>query len=299
MLWHKAWLETRGRFFGGLALSLIVGFGVIYDFRATERLLPLVRNMDPSALDTSGPIGGAIKESIAAQQTFRGFVWWQWYRQNLTYLVVIFGALLGAGGLLAKSGGATLFTLSLPVSRNRLIGTRAAIGLAELLAIAIVPSLVLPLLAPSIGQSYSVIDVVVHGACMFIVGSVFFSLAALLSNDYADTWRPVLIACIVAAVLGMLEYIPAIAPYGIFHTMNGETYYRHAGLPWIGLLVSAGISRRAVAHGGGQPRTSRFLNMHTRPPIGGRKGAHHAPHTAHHARRVSTRRSSSGACAIR
>jgi len=43
MLWRKAWLETRGRFLGGLALSLIVGFGVIYDFSATERLLPLVR----------------------------------------------------------------------------------------------------------------------------------------------------------------------------------------------------------------------------------------------------------------
>ena len=242
MLWHKAWLETRGRFLAGLAISVIVGFGIIYDFRATERLLPLVRNMDPGAADTSGPIGAAIKEGIAAQQTFRGFVWWQWYRQNLTYLVVIFGALLGAGGLLARSGGATLFTLSLPVSRNRLIGTRAVIGLAELLAIAMVPSLVLPLLAPSIGQSYSVIDVVVHGACMFIVGSVFFSLAALLSNDYADLWRPVLVACVVAAALGMLEYIPAISPYGIFHVMNGETFYRHAGVPWIGLLISAGIS---------------------------------------------------------
>jgi hypothetical protein len=242
MLWHKAWLETRGRFLGGLALSLIVGFGVIYDFRATERLVPIIRNIDPSVLDTSGLVGGALKESIAAQQTFRGFVWWQWYRQNLTYLVVIFGALLGAGGLLAKSGGATLFTLSLPVSRNRVLGTRAAIGLAELLALAIVPSLVLPVLAPSIGQSYSVTDVLVHGLCMFVVGSVFFSLAALLSNEYADLWRPVLIACIVAAVLGMIEYVPAIAPYGIFHVMNGETYYRNAGLPWIGLLVSAGIT---------------------------------------------------------
>jgi hypothetical protein len=242
MLWHKAWLETRGRFLGGLALSLIIGFGVIYDFRATERLLPLIRDADPAALDASGLVGAALKESIAAQQTFRGFVWWQWYRQNLTYLVVIFGALLGAGGLLAKSGSATLFTLSLPVSRARLIGARAAIGLAELLALAIVPSLVLPLLAPSIGQSYSVIDVLVHGVCMFVAGSVFFSLAALLSNDYADTWPPVLIACIVAAVLGMLEYVPAISPYGIFHVMNGETYYRQAGLPWIGLLISAGIT---------------------------------------------------------
>ena len=243
MLWHKAWLETRGRFSRRSRAQ---------PHRRLRRHLRLPSDGTAAA---AGPQHRPLsarhewthrrepsRRAIAAQQTFRGFVWWQWYRQNLTYLVVIFGALLGAGGLLAKSGGATLFTLSLPVSRNRLIGTRAAIGLAELLAIAFVPSLVLPLLAPSIGQSYSVIDVVAHGACMFIVGSVFFSLAALLSNDYADMWRPVLIACIVAAVLGMLEYIPAIAPFGIFHTMNGETYYRHAGLPWIGLLVSAGIS---------------------------------------------------------
>jgi hypothetical protein len=242
MLWHKAWLDTRARFLAGLAISVIVGFGIIYDFRATERLLPLVRTMDPAMLDTTGPIGAAIKQGIEAQQTFRGFVWWQWYRQNLTYLVVIFGALLGAGGLLARSGGAMLYTLSLPVSRNRLISTRAAIGLAELFALAMVPSLLIALLAPSIGQTYSLVDVLVHGVCMFIVGSVFFSLAALLSNDYADMWRPVLIACIVAAALGMLEYVPAIAPYGIFHVMNGETYYRQVRLPWIGLIVSAGIT---------------------------------------------------------
>ena len=242
MLWHKAWLETRGRFLGGLALSVIVGCGAIYDFRATERLLPVVRTIDPATLDMSGPLGAAIKESLQAQQSFRGFVWWQWYRQNLTYLVVIFGALLGAGGLLAKSEGATLFTLSLPISRNRLIGTRAATGLAELLALSIVPSLILPLMAPSIGQTYSIVDVLAHGACMFVVGSVFFSLAALLSNDYADVWRPVLIACVVAAVIGMLEYIPPIGQFGMFRVMNGESYYRQASLPWIGLLVNAAIA---------------------------------------------------------
>ena len=242
MLWQKAWLETRGRFLGGLVLAGIVGFGIIYDFRATERLLPLVRSLDPSSIDTSGPIGAVIKESLQAQQTFRGFVWFQWYRQNLTYLIVIFAALLGAGGLLAKSGGATLFTLSLPVSRHRLIGARAAVGLAELFALAVVPSLVLPLLAPSIGQSYSLADVSVHGACMFIVGSVFFSLAALLSNDFDDVWRPVVITCVVAACLGTLEYVPAIGPYGMFKVMNGETYYRHAGLPWIGLLLNASLA---------------------------------------------------------
>ena len=77
---------------------------------------------------------------------------------------------------------------------------------------------------------------------MFVVGSVFFSLAALLSNDYADAWRPVLIVCVIAACIGMLEYVPAFSPYGMFRVMNGETYYRHAGLPWIGLLLNAALA---------------------------------------------------------
>ncbi len=108
--------------------------------------------------------------------------------------------------------------------------------------LAVVPSLWLALLAPSIGQTYSIADVLAHGLCMFVVGSVFFSLAALLSNDYADVWRPVLIACVIAAAIGMLEYVPAIGRFGIFHVMSGETYYRSAALPWIGLLVNAGIA---------------------------------------------------------
>jgi hypothetical protein len=219
-----------------------VSWGVIYDFRATERLLPLLRHVDPSVIDMSGPVGAAIKQGMEAQQTFRGFVWWQWYGQNLTYLVVVFGALLGSGGLLAKSGGAALFTLSLPVSRSRLIATRAAVGLAELLALAILPSLLLPVFASTIGQSYSVVDVFAHGLCLFAVGAVFFGLAALLSNEYTDVWRPALIACVVAAFLGMLEYVPALKPYGMFRVMNGETFYRNAGLPWIGLLINGALA---------------------------------------------------------
>ena len=50
----------------------------------------------------------------------------------------LFAVLLGTGGLLSQaSGGGALFTLSLPVSRNRLLGVRAATGLAELLVLAL------------------------------------------------------------------------------------------------------------------------------------------------------------------
>ena len=92
--------------------------------------------------------------------------------------------------LLTLSATGALFTLSLPVSRNRLIGVRVATGIAELLAMALVSSLVLPVLSPAVGQSYSVGDALIHGACLFIAGTVLFSLAMLLSTVFNDVWRP-------------------------------------------------------------------------------------------------------------
>jgi hypothetical protein len=242
MLWQKAWLETRSRFLIGLVLIVISALGIIYNYRATQALMPIARAIDPATIDAKGPLAGAIREGLEVQRDFRGYVWFQWYRQNLTNLMVIFAALLGSGGLLSRSLGGTLFTLSLPVSRERLIHVRAGLGLAEVLALAMVPSLLLPLCGQAIGESYRLLDVLAHGACIFVVSAVFFSLATLLSTEFADVWRPLLITCLVAVMLAMFEYVPAFRPFGIFRVMNGETYFRQTGLPWIGLLVNAGIA---------------------------------------------------------
>jgi hypothetical protein len=253
MLWHKAWLETRWRFLIGLALMSVVACGVLIDYRATARLIPLVRGIDASALDARGPIGAAIKESFEIQvhEGFRGFVWLQWYRQNFSNLVTLFAALLGAGLISRPSGGATAFTLSLPVTRGELVTTRSLVGLAELLVLVLVPSLVILLASPAIGESYSIVDVAVHGVCAFAAGAVFFGLAALLSTEFGDIWRPVLITCLVAVVLGILEFVPAFAPYGLFRVMSATTYFRDGTLPWVGLLlcalVSAALLRTAAA----------------------------------------------------
>jgi hypothetical protein len=243
MLWHKAWLETRSRFFIGLAILTIMAFGMIPNFRATERIAAIARVVDSPAIDASGSIGAAIKEGFETQRTFRGFVWYQWYRGNLSNLMTLFAALLGAGGLLSKAGGgAAAFTLSLPITRPSLIGVRAGVGLAQLFVFAFLPSLVLPLFAPGIGQSYSILDVAVHGACIFAVGAVFFSLATLLSTELADIWQPMLVTCLAAVVLAMCEYVPALSPFGLFRIMSAATYFRQGSVPWIGLLVCIALS---------------------------------------------------------
>lgn len=235
MLAYKTWLDTRWRFLIGLGLLALLGFGTAFEYPAVLRLMPLA-----DKVDASSSIGRAIHEAADLQRTFRGFVWYQWVRQNLTQLWTLFAVLLGSGGLLAHaSGGATSFTLTLPVSRNEVFGTRVMVGLGELLTLAIVPFLLIPLLAPAVGQSYRVVDALVHGSSMFMGGAVFFCLALFLSTVFADLWRPLLISCAIAVCLGVLDQVMGM---GIFHVMTAESYLRANAVPWTGLLTSMTVA---------------------------------------------------------
>lgn len=239
MLWYKAWLETRWRFAIGLALLMVVACGTVFDYPAVAKLMPFV-----PPVDTSTPMGRILSKAVELQRDYRGFIWWQWFRQSLLQMWTFFAILLGSGGLFSKaSDGATLFTLSIPVSRDRLLGVRAAAGLLESFALAVLPSLVIPLFSPAVGQHYAVGDVVVHGVCLFAAGSAFFGLAFLLTTVFSDLWRPLLIACAVAVVIGVCEPFLLSPPhYGIFGVMSGELYFRTGQWPWLGLAAGAAIT---------------------------------------------------------
>jgi hypothetical protein len=239
MLWYKAWLETRWRFLIGLVLLLFSASGIVISYPSVQELLPLVPQPD-----TGSALGRAIREAAELAATYRGYVWSHWFAQNLPQAWTLLAVLLGTGGLLAQaaSGGA-LFTLSLPITRGRLLGVRAATALLELLALALIPSLLIPLFSPAIGQSYAIADVLVHAMCLFVGGAMFFSLAFLLSTVFADVWRPILLALCAAFALALVERIlPDVARFGPFRVMTAEAYFRAGAMPWLGLLMSAAAS---------------------------------------------------------
>jgi len=234
MLWYKAWLETRWRFFIGLILTTLSAIGTVVTYPQVVKLIPMI----PTNL--SGPIGERVREAAQLARSYHGFVWSHWYSQNLSQLVTIFAVILGTAGLLSQSGGA-LFTLSLPISRSRLIGVRAAAGFAELFVITFIPSLLIPLLSPSIGEHYSLAGTLVYTFCTFIAASIFLSFAFLLSTIFSDVWPPLLIALAVAFAISLFEQL--LNPqYGIYHVMHGETYFRSGHLPWLGLILSIAVS---------------------------------------------------------
>jgi hypothetical protein len=127
MLWQKAWLETRWRFVIGLVILTVMAGTNVYEYVVTQRMMPLAESALSGA--DSSPLGAAIREAITLQREFRGFIWYNAIRDNLTQMGVLFAVLLGCGGLLAETKkGSALFTLSLPVTRKQLLGARVGTG---------------------------------------------------------------------------------------------------------------------------------------------------------------------------
>lgn len=240
MLWYKAWLDTRGRFLIGALLLPCAAFFMVLAYPRVVGLLPGM----PS-IDTSGPLGRQIGEALELMRDYRGYVWSQWFRQTPTNVGALFAALLGTGGLVTSpsGGGAALFTLSLPTTRHRLIAVRAASGLAQWLALAIASSLVITLVSPIVGETYSIGTALVHGVCMFVGGSVIYSLALLLSTFFGDLWRPWLITLAATVPIAFAEQMnPELSRFGLFGVMTGQHFFRTGDVPWIGLLAVGAVS---------------------------------------------------------
>jgi ABC-type transport system involved in multi-copper enzyme maturation permease subunit len=233
-------METRWRFVTAVVLLTMLAGAKVFEYVATTRLLP---QFDASVIsqNTSGFVAAAIRDAIEVQREFRGFIWYRGFRDNLAGLGTFFAILLGCGGLLAETTkGSALFTLALPVTRRQLFNARAGVGLAQCLAIAVVPPLVIPLLAPIAGQRFGLVDALAHGVCLFVVGVLFFALATYLSTLFADMWRPLLISLGIACVLAIASV--AIPQVDVFSVMNGQSYFRTGTMPWAGLLTSAVVA---------------------------------------------------------
>jgi hypothetical protein len=234
MLWHKSWLDTRWRFLIGFVVLLVMAVGIVLNYSVSAQAIA-VAGRDPDAFTSNALLKGVIR----LEQTYRGFVWYQWFRQNLLQTGTLFAVVLGSGGVFSNAPGG-LFTLSLPASRTQWLAARAATGLGEFLVLATVPSLAISVLSSFIGQHYSLVDLVAHGLCFFVAAAVFYSLAFLLSTVFHDVWRPLLIAIGIACVVGVLEIRLDID--GLFRVMSGHVYFESGSLPWIGLTSSAALS---------------------------------------------------------
>jgi len=237
MVWQQAFFETRWRFLIGLVLLPISAMFVALSYAQVTALAQSVTATPDTAL------GREIATAMEMAKRYDSYVWSQWFQQNGAQLGSLFAAIIGTGGLLSQSAAARLFTLSLPVSREKLLAARAAAGLGQVLALTFVPALVIVTVSPVIGRSFHVLDALAYALCAFVGCAVIFSLAFLFSSMFANVWAPVLLALCAGAALRMLDMITGgLGGFSLLQMVHGESYFYGHGLPWLMLLISAGVS---------------------------------------------------------
>ena len=250
MLWSKAWLETRFRFFMGAGLVAAVTAFFVFVQPFVTRQWRTDRLLHP---EWSEP---AWLPRALVDYPF--FLWHFLFADLLQSTWILFAVLLGAGGVAREAArGSASFTLSLPVTRRRLMAVRTAVGAAEVLALGLVPALLVPLLSAVAGRSYPAGQAAAHGALMAAGGLVFFALSVLLSTALRDEHTPLLLGVSIAALLFFVvqPYADggAAAPgwvrwLNVSRLMAGPPVIASPGdVPWAALAASAAVAAGLLA----------------------------------------------------
>src|SRR4051794_40331935 len=147
MLWSKAWLETRFRFFAGAGLvGAVTAFFVFVQPFVTRQWLR-DRVVHPEWAEP-----GWLTRALV---DYPFFLWHFLFADLLQSTWIVFAVLLGLGGVAREAAqGSAGFPLSLPVTRRRLLAVRTAVGGMEVLALGLVPALLVPALSAAAGHAY-------------------------------------------------------------------------------------------------------------------------------------------------
>ncbi|GLQ99432.1 hypothetical protein [Dyella mobilis] len=238
MLWYKMWRESRIRFaIGAAALLWMCALVVALQQRVRAR--------------ADEPL------------SYARYIWAAVYKANVLDLFILLVIVLGLGGVLQeRAQGTAGFTLSLPVSRWRLVSARASMGLIQVALLALLPALLIPLLSPFFGEAYSFARALQFSAlwagCGMLVFAMAFFFSCVLPGAYSPAVASVagLLAYSVLADLSWLARFPALDLFGTMHgaqlsVQAAPTLASFAApLPWLALGLYAGIALGLIGAAG-------------------------------------------------
>lgn len=211
MLWYKGWLETRFRL---LFVFVVIGF------------LFFTETYGGSKVDVRGVI-------VTAGTS----VW-------------LMCVLLGAAGIVTQQSlqaakglhGSTLFTLTLPVSRFRLLAVRAGLGWLEMAGGIGAICCLLWFLFPVIRSRATPREMAEFAAVLMVCGSFFYCITVLLATFLDDLWRVWGSFLCYGALWWLANKIPAPASLNIFLAMgDGSPLLAHT-MPWTAMAFALGVA---------------------------------------------------------
>jgi hypothetical protein len=219
MLWNKGWMETRFRLLATLGFTTLI-LALQYSIR------------------TTAPPPGAKNPAL-------GLVLFS----NPT-LVLMVCALLGGAGIVTQPSlqatkglhGSTLFTLSLPVSRLRLLAVRASIGWLESVGVIAALCCGMWLVSPAFRAMATPVEMLEYAGTLIACASALYCLSVLLATFLDDQWRAWGTMIASAALWWLSTHTPLPASANIFRAMReGSPLLAHT-MPWTAMAFSLGLA---------------------------------------------------------
>ncbi len=206
MLWYKAWLETRWRF----AYLLVV--------TAALMLLPYSLKVPPNR-------------------------WWVAFEVLIAFVGCLAGVYLAGSGINTQtfysvtSGfhGSMLFTLSLPVSRKRLLFVRATLGAAETCLVIILNEWVALHFRP---EATGFTQALRYGIRALICVMAVYALSVFVSCVLDEMWQFTGVGLVLVAVWFFQLRSATLAHFSPLRGMSLISYPITGQIPWPPLLTS-------------------------------------------------------------
>jgi ABC-2 type transport system permease protein len=210
------------------------------------------------AVAFEGVIRTRIGATTAPLNTYAGYIHWVIYSSGARPLFLLFVLVLGLGGLRAEQEqGTASFSLALPVRRWHVVGIRAAVGLCEVIALALIPAVVIPAMSPFVHQAYPVAQAVRFSILWIAAYSLLFAMAFLLSAVLSGPYTALLVAWVLFLAHAVIASAPRLRPLRLnlqwLTSGLGMPYFDpHTALlvgplPWTRLLITGTLSLIVIA----------------------------------------------------
>jgi hypothetical protein len=219
MLWYKGWLETRFRLFFTLGIATLI---LVLQYSA--------RNAAPPPGGKSAAFGLVMVGSPT--------------------LVLLLCAMLGGAGIVTQPSlqatkglhGSTLFTLSLPVSRLRLLAVRASIGWFEAAGAIGALCCGMWLVSPAFRATATPVEMLEYAGTLIACASAFYCFSVLLATFLDDQWRAWGTMIAYGALWWLSSHTPLPSSINIFRAVrDGSPLFAHT-MPWTAIAFSLGLA---------------------------------------------------------
>jgi ABC-type transport system involved in multi-copper enzyme maturation permease subunit len=222
----QVWIETRLRF--AVAMSALCGLVTFTVLRAPVTLQVL----------------GGSRPGVAF--TFPQVMWFQLFHaySELFWTLSVVALTMGGLGRDAQNG-ATLFTLSLPLSRRDLLLGRIFATILMTTTLAFIPYLTIPVLAPVAQSTFPISQALLFGLCLALGGMFIYGVTFLLACTIKSEIGSLSIALGAFLALYFLGKVPGLKSFDVFDIMSakaavsGETFLMTGTLPWTRLFACA------------------------------------------------------------